>query len=160
MADPLTPESSIRRLLLASALAPATAPLVYITGMLLGSGYPYSADGHMQKFFDEVLVTFIMSYLATLSFGLPMIYLLYRATRLTTANCLLSAASLGFVGLPLFLLQFDGSHNSHSATHVLVFGLLGALAATLNAGTFCLVSRLPLKTSYSSASRSGSGFSG
>jgi hypothetical protein len=57
------------RIWLAVALAPATGPLIYGVGMLLGSGYPYSGPGHMEKHLNIVLVFMGMSYPVSIGLG-------------------------------------------------------------------------------------------
>ncbi|TGP27766.1 hypothetical protein [Mesorhizobium sp. M1D.F.Ca.ET.183.01.1.1] len=98
------------RLLSAIALAPATGPLVYCFSMLLGSGYPYSGPGHMEKHFDIVLALMVLSYPISIGLGALIVGVLYFTVRLTGRNCLVWAlvvsAAAGFL-FPWFVASSD-----------------------------------------------------
>jgi len=74
------------RIGMAIALAPATGPLIYGVGILLGSGYPYSSPGHMEKHLLSVAVLMTLSYPVSIALGLIIVGSLHFNRRLTGLN--------------------------------------------------------------------------
>gem|GEM_PF-2512616 len=133
------------RLLLATVLAPANGPLIYCVGMLLGSGYPYSGPGHMEKHFDIVFFLTVLSYPICIGLGALIVGFLYLSKRLTGLNCIGLALAVGAAAGFIFTGFIDrlGAEVPVSAT--LLFAAISAVVAGLTALTFCLVGGLKMK---------------
>ncbi|MGX5800655.1 hypothetical protein ACWGS9_05355 [Bradyrhizobium sp. Arg314] len=133
------------RLLSAIALAPATGPLIYCFGMLLGSGYPYSGAGHMEKHFDIVLALMVLSYPISIGLGALIVGILYFTGRLTGWNCLAWALVIGAAAGFLFSWFVNSSDLETPPSGRLIVAVAFAVVAGLTALVFCLIAGLKIK---------------
>jgi len=139
------------RIGLAIVLAPATGPLVYGLGMLLGSGYPYSGPGHMEKHLLSILWLMALSYPVSLGLGVPIVASLYFSRTLTGLNCIAWALVAGAAaGIAFYLVTIPAGYET--ALWQIAFLCAGfAALAGLTAFVFCLIAGLRMRKSPVSA---------
>ena len=94
-----------KRTALGIVFAPLAAPLCYYFGVLVLSSKEIESFGH---FISGLLITSVfalpVSYLASIIFGLPAVYLLRKYNRLNIWNLTLSATVLGALIFFTFIL--------------------------------------------------------
>ncbi|MCA0274804.1 MAG: hypothetical protein LCH86_02230 [Proteobacteria bacterium] len=130
---------------MAIALAPATGPRIYGVGILLGSGYPYSGPGHMEKHLLSVAVLMTLSYPVSIVLGMIIVGSLHFTRRLTGLNCIAWALVAGTaVGIAFCLLTTHPPDEAVFSGSVILSAGFAALAA-LTALVFCLIAGLPLR---------------
>lgn len=133
------------RIGIAIALAPATGPLIYGVGILLGSGYPYSGPGHMEKHLLSVAALMALSYPVSIALGLIIVWSLHFTRRLTGLNCIAWALVTGTaVGIAFCLLTTLPPDEAKLPGSVILSAGFAALAA-LTALAFCLMAGLRLR---------------
>lgn len=133
------------RIGIAIALAPATGPLIYGVGILLGSGYPYSGPGHMEKHLLSVAVLMTLSYPVSIALGLIIVGSLHFTRKLTGLNCIAWALVAGTaVGIAFCLLTTQPPDEAAFSGSVILSAGFAVLAA-LTALMFCLIAGLRLR---------------
>ncbi|BCG95595.1 hypothetical protein [Mesorhizobium sp. 131-2-1] len=133
------------RFLLAAALAPATGPIIYCVGMLVGSGYPYSGPGHMEKLLDIVLVFMAISYPVSIGLGALIVGALYFRHGLAGLNCIGWALPAGAAAGVIFLWSVESPGYESSTSIKLIVCAVSAVIGGLTALTFCLIAGLKMK---------------
>lgn len=133
------------RIVLATLLAPATGPLIYCVGILLGSGYPYSGPGHTEKHLLSIVWLMALTYPVSIGLGVPIVSLLYFANRLTTWICIGWALVAGATGGSVFF-RWLVDTPVPSLSEVLILAAIFAAIGGLTASTFCLIARPRART--------------
>ena len=133
------------RIGIAIALAPAAVPLMYGVGILLGSEYPYSGPGAMEKHLLSTAALMALSYPVSIGLGVPIVASLYFTQRLTGLNCVAWALVAGAAASIVFRWIVDRPGHeaplSQSVTLAVAFAAIGGLTALV----FCLIAGLKMR---------------
>lgn len=129
------------RTLLACAVSPSTAPMLFAVYV-----YYFSGDQQTQRYTDlfilQVTTWLKLSYIVTIPACIITVYLLQKYGKLSTLNCICSAFIIGFgFGIPFFY----SVGGRYSVPDTIALSIASSVVAVLNALTFCLIARLPLR---------------
>lgn len=130
---------------LATVLAPATGPLIYGVGKLLGSGYPYTGPGYMEKHLMSILWLMSASYPVSIGLGVPIVATLYFTQRLTGLNCIIWALLTGASTGVVFRWVVNSPRSESTLSQGFFLSLAFAVIAGLTALVFCLIAGLKMK---------------
>ncbi|GAA2822343.1 hypothetical protein GCM10010836_12870 [Aminobacter aminovorans] len=115
--------------------------------MLLGSGYPYSGPGHMEKHLLSILVLMVMNYPTSIGIGMPIVAVLYFRQKLTGLNCIAWALVAGAAAGVIFPWVVDPADHVPVLSVSVVFSAIFAVIGGLTALVFCLIAGLGIRPS-------------
>lgn len=133
-----------RRTIFAAILAPLIIPVLFLSAMLLVSGYTDQGPGYAAKLIPVTLSIGIVSYVFSFLGGVPIILILNRWHRLTICYGAFFSAIAGLLGGVIFVISHPVRDQHEPLGVVVANGLAVAFASVSVAITFGLVAGMPI----------------
>lgn len=133
------------RIAMGTLLAPATGPLIYGVGMILGSGYPYIGPGYMEKHLLSTAALMALSYLVSIGLGVPIVASLYVTKKLTGLKCIAWAFVAGAAAGVVMDKLASSAGSEFKLSQMVFLSAAFAALATLTAWVFCLIAGLRMR---------------